>query len=316
MNGPDPAERLMRGALSLIPQGDWAGAAATLEQAASLHAQAKRTYDEARCLQLAATLRRASGDAASSRMLTERAAAVATVDLPLAVSILAERAEALAAQGEHRQAAETWTECLEKARQARLAPPGLIGLLRRRAAVYIGVGELSRAAADFAESCGLADERVAGFLRAEQARLLLDHGYAAEAASALLAADVADPHLRAEILTLQARMARESGDAATARDRALTARAAALEAVAPVAYFAASVELAEALDAAGLRVDAYTALATAWGTLSDLLGRDLANSWVEPCLLAFRLRWSDAAFAEAKAAHDARRRTEQEKDPR
>ena len=54
----DPAETLAQRALSLIPRGDWAGAAAALEQAAALHAQAKRTYDDARCLQLAATLRR------------------------------------------------------------------------------------------------------------------------------------------------------------------------------------------------------------------------------------------------------------------
>ena len=101
---------------------------------------------------------------------------------------------------------------------------------------------------------------------------------------ALPSDDVDDLQLRAEILVQRARLARGAGDIAVARTHATAAHDAALAAVAPVPYFAASVELAEALDAAGLRVDAYTALATAWGTLSDLLGSEVARSWVEPCL--------------------------------
>src|SRR2546430_15429476 len=40
------------------------------EQAAALHAQAGRAYDHARCLQLAATLRRAAGDQLQDRKST------------------------------------------------------------------------------------------------------------------------------------------------------------------------------------------------------------------------------------------------------
>jgi len=51
----DKAEALMRTANSLIPQGKWPEAAEALEEAAWMHAEAGRSYDESRCLQLAAT---------------------------------------------------------------------------------------------------------------------------------------------------------------------------------------------------------------------------------------------------------------------
>ena len=81
-----------------------------------------------------------------------------------------------------------------------------------------------------------------------------------------------------------------------------------LAAVAPVSYLAAAALLAQLHDAAGERVVAYGVLATAWATLGDLLGADVAASWVRPLLLALSLQWGDAAFAEAKARHDAQRR--------
>src|SRR5207248_10897458 len=63
----DRAHALMQSALALIPQGSWPEAAAALEEAAMLHAQASRSYDQARCLQLAATLRRSAGQTSKSR---------------------------------------------------------------------------------------------------------------------------------------------------------------------------------------------------------------------------------------------------------
>src|ERR1700730_10852383 len=70
---------------------------------------------------------------------------------------------------------------------------------------------------------------------------------------ALPSDDVDDLQLRAEILVQRARLARGAGDIAVARTHATAAHDAALAAVAPVPYFPARVELAEALDAARVR---------------------------------------------------------------
>ena len=310
MTRDDIPETLMRAALPLIANGEWARAAESLERAASLHKAAGRSMDEARCLQLAATLQRMSGDAGASRRLGERARAAAPEDLPLLVANLAERATAEAALGRHEQAVEGFGACLDKAVEGGLGPNGRIALLRWRAASLIAMGSLAAADADFATACGLADPRIAGFLRTEQAALLLDAGHAAAAARVLPSADQPDAQLRAEILVQRARLARFADDHAGAAAHATAARAAALEAVAPVPYFAASVELAQAMDGQDRREKAYAALTTAWGSLSDLLGCDVARSWVEPCLFALRLRWGDAGFAAVKNRHDARRRAE------
>lgn len=304
------AEALMRAALPLMASGAWEEAAASLEQAASLHAAAGRAADEARCLQLAATLRRASGDLAASRALGERAIAAAPGDVPLAVAHLAERATGEAARGEHARAVADFTSALEGARQIGLAADAQIALLRARAASQIALGALAAADADVAAAGQLADSRIRDFLRAEQAKLLLDAGHPVEAARALPPANVPDAQLRAEILVQQARLDAVAGDARKAIADARAARAAAREALAPVPYFAAGVVLAQALDARGDHGGAYATLATTWGTLSDLLGPDVARSWVEPILLALRLVWGDAEFAAVKQRYDARRRAE------
>ena len=79
---PDRAATLMRTALGRIGAGDLRGAADDLSQAAALHALAGRGHDEARCLQLAATLQRFGGDAAAAGGLLRQAAARPVADLP------------------------------------------------------------------------------------------------------------------------------------------------------------------------------------------------------------------------------------------
>jgi hypothetical protein len=313
MSASGQAEALMRAALPLMASGDWTNAAASLEQAAALHAAQRRAEDQARCLQLAAMLRRAVGEPEAAQLLVARAAVAAPDTLPLSVAILAERAMSAASQGKQKDAAALFGESLQKAREAGLNADAQIALLRGRMAAHTAFGALAAAEADVAAACALADARIGGFLRVEQARLLLDAGHAAKAARALPSEDLGDVQLRAEILVQRARLARGAGDIAAAGTHAAAAHDAALAAVAPVPYFAASVELAEAFDAQSDRLAAYTALAAAWGTLSDLLGRDVARSWVEPCLLALRLRWGDADFANVKAAHDAHRHAEQDR---
>src|ERR1700730_1314714 len=184
MSASDQAETLMRAALPLLASGDWAAAAASLEQAAKLHAAQGRSEDQARCLQLAATLRRAAGEPEAAQLLTANTSVTAPDNLPLSVAILAERATSAAAQGKHEDAAALFGESLKKAREAGLNADAQIALLRRRTAAHIAFGALAKAEADVASACALADPRVGGFLRVEHARLLLDADHAAEAARA------------------------------------------------------------------------------------------------------------------------------------
>ena len=308
----NPVDRLLQGALAWVSGGDFARAAILAEEAATLHGQAGRTADQALALQLAAALKWAAGDTESSRVLSQRAARIAPENLPITVASLASQAEAAAAQGHYRRAADIFGASLENARAARLPPASQIALLRRRGACRIADGDYAAADTDFAAATDLALPRIAAFLRTEQARLLLDAGQADAAARVLPEPDLSDPQLLAEIEAQKARLARATGDVEAMRQHASAARSAALVAVAPVPYFTASVELAEAFDLLGRRTEAYTIMTTAWATLSDLLGSNVARSWIEPCLIALQLRWGDAQFSAVKQAHDARRRAERE----
>jgi tetratricopeptide (TPR) repeat protein len=318
-NLDNQAYALMQSALADIPRGHWAQAAEALESAAALHAKAGRAYDEARCLQLAATLRRSAGELNEAQTLGARASSVAQRDEPLSVSIDAERAETAFAQQRYQEAASLWTKAIERAREAGLLAEGLSAMLRRRAAALMALYEIERAGKDFNEAYALLNsssaKESASFVRVEQARLFWQYGEADRAEQLLneleTKADVAtNSHLMAELLVMRSRMTRAAGKVDASIEFARRSREAALQAVAPLSYFAASLELAEGLQLKEDLMSAYETLATAWATLSDVLGKETARSWVEPCLIAFRARWGDEAFLKAKSDYEARRRAE------
>jgi tetratricopeptide (TPR) repeat protein len=307
-----PAERikeLMDSAIAMVPRGEWARAAGALEQAAALHREAGRDNDEARCLQFAATLRRTAGDTEGARPLLERAATIAPERL--SVSIAAERAEAAFGDGRFEDAWRDYTAALEQGREA-LTAEGRSAVLRRRAAAAMALGRVEEAGADLLEVCALLErargKEAAMFARLEHAGLLWRHGHADESARVLGAVETLNPHVAAEALVLRARMARETGDLDAALEQAERARAAALEAIAPVSYFEAAAELAETLRLRGDFAAAYGVMAAAWGTLSDVIGAEAARSWVEPVLAAYRLGWGDEEFRRAKSAYEDARR--------
>lgn len=308
MNPCEPADALLDAALARLRQGDFDGAARALEDAAGQ--QAAQPVERARCLQLAAALRGALGHAEAASLLAGQAAAALPDDAPSAVAARVRQAEASEAAGRWHDAAQCYGAALDQARTAHLGADASIALLRARAACRIAGRAFGAAAADFDAACALAAPRIAAFLRTEHARLLSNAG-AYDAARAALPPPVpGDAQLCAEIGVEHARLERAAGHWEAARIAAREARANALDAIAPVPYFAASVESAELFDALGQRADAYGSLASAWVTLADLLGEPVAKSWVEPCLLALRLRWGDAGFFDAKRTHDDRRRAQ------
>lgn len=313
----DQAYGLMQSAVSLISEGRWKEASHSLAQAAALHASADRPYDEARCLQLAATLQRSAGDTARARELARGAVQNKPPDSQLALSIEAERAETEFAESRYEAAVVHLTSAIGRARQAQLKPEGLSALLRRRGAANIALSRISEADMDFAEAARLLaagdQNELPAFVRLEQAELLLNDGYAREAdpVIATLAQTLpqaASPHLSAEMLAVQSHLARAAGRVREAADLAASARKHALQAVAPLSYFKASVSLAESLQELNELERAYGIYATTWVTLSDVVGKDVARSWVEPCLLVFQMRWGTEAFEQAKRGYEERRR--------
>ena len=314
------SEALLNAAVDLIAQGDWAGAATSLENAAALHAERGRSYDEARCLQLAATLRRGAGDLLAAKRLSARAASIPSGDSRLGVSIAAEQGEAALACGDFDGAVVAWTSALERGSGALLTPDDRAALLLRRAPTFLALGRIPPALADYDQAYRLLQEshtdQTACFVRTEEASSLLDAGYCDESKQIIDELECHVPveertsHLAAEIFLARARQERAAGRFPSASDFARRARDAALEAVAPVTYFSAGAELAAALDAAGERVAAYGALASAWVTLADLLGGEAARSWVEPCLVAYQLKWGTDDFAETKSRYETIRRAE------
>ena len=321
----DQAAHLMERAANLLDEGQGAAAAATLEEAAEFHREAGRAYDEARCLQLAATLYRVLGDLPQALLLAERAADVATDDPALSVSISTEQAESALGMRRSKEAVRHYTGALETASRGGLGAAGTSALLRRRAIAHVTQERHEEAVADFDAAFALIEQslgrQVAWLVRVEQARQLIEHGDAAAATATVEAVEAeidpkADPQTYAETQILRARLYRLGGRTTEALSCALTARTAALQAVAPVSYFAASLEIADAEQALQRFPAAYGTLAKAWGTLCDVIGPEQAHLWVDPCLATYELTWGEVGFVAAKEAYEADRRQQMQRPGR
>ena len=305
----EQAEVYTRAAITQMEWEDWATAAKNLMLAAELHRDSGRFYDEARCLQMAATAFRTAGNTVISRQIADQAAAIPQCDPRLCLSILTEQAEGAFTDSDWERALPLFTDAIQLGNEIGLGADGMNSLLRRRGRIHLSNRELCEALNDYDRAFACASTGSQGFIRTEQAGGLIEEGYFSEAANLLEnIGDQSDPHLRAEKLVLKAKIADLNGQFDSAIEFAGEARLSALEAVAPVPYFAASVELAEVLQAVGQHSQAYGALARAQATLSDLLGNDVAASWVEPCLLGFQIRWGEAKFHEARQTYQAHRR--------
>ncbi len=117
-----------------------------------------------------------------------------------------------------------------------------------------------------------------------------------------------DPEALAGLALLSTTHAIEAGDIAAARHHALAARRHALDAAAAAPYIGAAVALSRIEERCGDRPAAYTALATGWATLGDLLGPALARSTFEPLLRDLRSRWGASAFDAARQSHEVGRK--------
>ena len=113
---------------------------------------------------------------AESRELAAQAAALSVEDPRLEVSILAEQAEGAIAQGEFESALPLLSNALALAQEADLSSEAMNALLRRRARVYVELGDLNGFTLDYDNAYDLLSPDKAGFVRTEQAGILLEQG--------------------------------------------------------------------------------------------------------------------------------------------
>jgi tetratricopeptide (TPR) repeat protein len=322
-NTDQKALDLMESANRLIQEGEPRRAASLLARAAQIHHDAGRSYDEARCSQMAASLLRSVTDVAGARKLAEHAAELHVDDPALSVSIAAELAELAHAEARFDVAVNEWSDALAKADTAGLNADGMSALLRRRGTALIATGRFAEAESDFNRAFDLTRSvrgaDVAAFVLIEYANRLFEAGHflsqdEAERLDAC-ASETTDAHLKGEYELLLCRIARSRGELQEAESFAQTSRAHALQAVAPLTYFSAGMQLADMLQMTQRYARSYAVLATTWATLSDLLGNDVAASWVEPILQGYRASWGEAVFHQAKSEYEAQRRAETGEKP-
>lgn len=311
------AEALARHANDLVLRGQLGEARDELDEAAAIHRRLGRNFDNARCLQLAASLCRLAGELEGARQRAQAALEAAGQRSPAAVSALAELGEIALAEKQPQAAVASYSQALELGRALGPNVPAEAALLRRRAAAHALARHQASAAADLEEALALlepgADAATACRVSVELATACQDGGDEARAAAVIdatwpLAEQIDDQAALADLALLRAAQALGRRDAAAALAHAAGAREHALAGRAPQAYIAAALTLAQLGETNGDRAAAYAALATGWATLANLLGAELARRAFQPALAGLRQRWGAEVFDKVKQDYEARRR--------
>ncbi|MDB5887457.1 MAG: hypothetical protein JWM03_329 [Rhodocyclales bacterium] len=311
------AEILVTHASVLLQHVRIGEARAALEEATALHHAAGRTFDEARCLSMTATLSRFGGLLDEAQNRAQQALALVVESGPIAVAAYTELGETALARGDGAASAVAFAAALDAGASAGMGAAARGGLLRKRAVALVNAGQHEAAVRELETAhdifMEIGDRTSATRTLIEQATTL---HYATQptrsealiqrvTAQASLAGDHA---ALADIQLLVAAQAFGRGDAVAALEAAKIAREEALQAVAPNTYFSAAVAISRTANALGDQLEAYRALATAWVMLADVIGNEAAQSWVSPVLDALQTEWGEQRFAAVRAEHDAQRR--------
>ncbi|MFI8278252.1 hypothetical protein ACIGBH_25960 [Streptomyces sp. NPDC085929] len=310
--GGDPAEladALERLATAALEDGDLGTAASALEEAAGLWGRAAEPGREGSCLLLAATAQRLRGDLGAARHDLERAAAAEPPDA-VRRALRAEEAEQLLAGGDAEAAYEGFAAVLG-ALDAAQDPLVRARILQRRAAAGAAAQRWHDAAGDLMDAeelfaaHGAPDEAEAAALGAALAVAHVDPQTAQDVWAAVTGTEPRDGAAAVQRGITGGRIALLAGDPALALRRFDQARQSALDVPDPIAYLAAVSEAVRAAEALGDDVSAYARLATAWGTVGDLLGAEAGRQLVRPMLEAFRERLGAGRFTTARTVYEA-----------
>lgn len=317
------AAELAERATAALEGGDLAAAQHGFARSAAAHAAAGDRAAASIGFRLAGLVAVLAGRAGDAAPLADAAFAHGEDDPRLRFAALVLLAEVHRVAGEGPAAAERLAEAIALVDgQARAGRPvasvlELGALLRRRASVGHALGRNEEAVADLdraARELGAAGQ-AASAAATELELFGVLHDASADAAHAALATarswavQSGDPSVRAQVDAVAGSAALAAGDLTRARDLLTAARDGALAALDAGTYLAASAGLAMAAEQLGDRQAAYATLTSAWVTIADLLGREVAVAAVRPQLLGLRERWGGPEFAAVKEAHDALRRS-------
>lgn len=290
-----------------------------MDEAAAIHKQCNRKYDDARCTHMAATLCRLAGNLDDAKKCAKRAAQLVEPGTPIAISAATELGEIAILEGNGSTAVESYSKALQYGETANMIRSARSALLRKRAIALSMIGHFRKAATDLEKAYVLliqaGEHTTARRTLIEKATALHQSNNIIEAeqasAIAMKEAETADDqHALADLYLLQSAVFIEKRDHSAAMIVVQKARECALAAVAPLSYLSATIAISELADAAGDRLSAYEALAVGWVTLSDLGGPDIPRSTIKPKLLELQTRWGAKAFSEVKSAYETRRRAE------
>lgn len=316
------AATLAEQATEALQSGDLAAAQEGFARAASAHAAAGDGPAASIGFRLAALVAMLAGRPADAEALAERSLGSCEDDHRARFAALVALAEVHRLAGRAAEAEQRLDAAIELADHHAAAGGAVASdlergaLLRRRAGVRHAqgktreaVGDLQRAAHDLAAagevgSAAATELELFGVLHDASAEAALD----ALATARVRAAESGAPAVRAQVDAVDGSAALALGDVRRARELFTSARDAALVAVDAATYLAAVSGLAAAAEQQGDRHAAYATLVTAWATISDLLGREVAAAAIRPQLLGLRSRWGEPDFAAVKDAHDAARR--------
>jgi tetratricopeptide (TPR) repeat protein len=313
----DIAEALALHANALLQAGKIAEARDELDEAAAIHRDRGRAYDEARLTHMAATLHRMGGNLDEAQKRAEHALARGGAGTPIAVSAATEMGEIALARKDAAAAARAYAEALAHGERTGLIPAGRAALLRRRGMALAAGGRHADAVRDLQQAHALlrqsGDSRGATRALIEAATALQNAGDLAaakrlRAEAAREAQQSADRSALADLAILESAEALERKDADKAMAAALEARSHALAARDPVPYIGAAHAISRLAEARNDRLGAYEAAAAGWATLADLLGQDAARAAFKPALEQMRQRWGPETFAKVKEEYEAGRR--------
>jgi hypothetical protein len=306
------AEALETYARALLATADLPRVASVLVEAANCwHTQSDAT-GEGSCLLLAASTYRLAGDLTAADAMIKRAEPI-TLSSELQQGFALERCEQALAAGRAHNAHACFTLFFANY-SGTLAPLLNAQLLQRRAAAAIGCERWGEAAADLNDAADIlathakpADAEAAR-LAAAAALANFDAQGAERILSSINATVAQDGAAAARRGLVSGQIAMLNGNTQAALNRFDSARQGALDAGDALSYFAASVQASAAAEAMGDDLSAYARLATAWASLSDVLGRETAADMIRPALFALRDRVGQQRFLHAKQQYESQRR--------
>lgn len=313
-NAKQLAESLEGLASVLLKEVDLVGAASALEEAAGLWSDMSSVERHGSCLLLAASSRRLAGDLDGAKH-TLNCGFAAKLPRKLENGFHVEWCEQELASGRCDSARDGFTRVLRDLADE-IDPIQQAQLYQRRAAAAVAGKKWFDAADDFLHSStiftkqDLHADAEASALAAAAVLADIDPASAERVISELSQTVPSDEAAATRRGLVGGKVAMQAGAPDLALKRFDKARQGALDVGDPLSYFTASVGASHAAEFLGDAKTSYARLATAWVSLSDVLGAETATKMLRPEMEGLRDRLGADTFMTAKRQYEKGRQYE------